>query len=190
MKAFGPIDARSAQQLATCEAASGEPAPPSVLCADHHPGYSMPIGGVLALTDHMIPAGVGFDIACGNCAVRTDVLASDVDTRRVSQRWHSIGAAGSLQIDEERVLAALHELAREAGDSVIGWIPGSGFEGRPDLLHAGAQLLLSGDMGIGSVRPKLTNDRTDLVRVKPVEHDAESLGIDRHLEISGTAYVC
>jgi predicted ATP-grasp superfamily ATP-dependent carboligase len=68
-------------------------------------------------------------------------LFGDVDTRRVSQRWHSIGATGSLQIDEARVLAALQELARQRGDAVIGWIPGSGFEGRPGLLDAGAQLL-------------------------------------------------
>ena len=68
-------------------------------------------------------------------------LFGDADTRRASQRWHSIGAPGSLQIDPARVLDALHALARQAGDAVIGWIPGSGFEGRPELLDAGARLL-------------------------------------------------
>ena len=68
-------------------------------------------------------------------------LFGDVDTRRVSQGWHSIGAAGSLQIDDARVLAALREAAGAGDDAAIGWIPGGGFEGRPDVLDAGAQLL-------------------------------------------------
>ena len=68
-------------------------------------------------------------------------LFGDADTRRVSERWYSIGAPGSLQIDAARVLAALQELVTRSGDVVIGWIPGSGFEGRPELLEAGASLL-------------------------------------------------
>ncbi|CAA9488427.1 MAG: RNA-2',3'-PO4:RNA-5'-OH ligase [uncultured Solirubrobacterales bacterium] len=43
--------------------------------ADHHPGYGMPIGGVAAWTDKISPNGVGFDIACGNKAVLTDLDA-------------------------------------------------------------------------------------------------------------------
>ena len=68
-------------------------------------------------------------------------LFGDADTRRASQRWHPIGAPGSLQIDAARVLDALQQLAQQGRDTVIGWIPGSGFEGRPELLEAGAQLL-------------------------------------------------
>ena len=77
MKVFGPTDERSRQQLDNCITASGEAAP-AVLCADHHPGYSMPIGGVIALKDSVIPAGVGYDIACGNCAVRTNIHVPDL----------------------------------------------------------------------------------------------------------------
>jgi len=46
------------------------------LMADHHLGYSQPIGGVAAYRDHISPSGVGFDIACGNKAVLTDVPGS------------------------------------------------------------------------------------------------------------------
>ena len=75
-------------------------------------------------------------------------LFGDADTRRVSQRWRSIGAAGSAQIDGAQVLDALEELARQGGDAVIGWIPGSGFDGQPDLLDAGARHLpLIGTLG-------------------------------------------
>lgn len=42
----------------------------AALMADHHVGYSMPIGGVAAYRDKISPSGVGFDIACGNKAVR------------------------------------------------------------------------------------------------------------------------
>ncbi|MBS1705378.1 MAG: RtcB family protein [Armatimonadetes bacterium] len=43
------------------------------LMADHHVGYSMPIGGVAAYLEHVSPSGVGYDIACGNKAVLTDM---------------------------------------------------------------------------------------------------------------------
>jgi tRNA-splicing ligase RtcB (3'-phosphate/5'-hydroxy nucleic acid ligase) len=43
------------------------------LMADGHLGYVMPIGGVAAYRDQVSVVGVGFDIACGNCAIRTDL---------------------------------------------------------------------------------------------------------------------
>ncbi len=48
------------------------------LMADHHQGYAVPIGGVVAYKDKVSPSGVGFDIACGNKAVRLDISAKDV----------------------------------------------------------------------------------------------------------------
>ena len=48
------------------------------LMADHHPGYAVPIGGVVAYRDKISPSGVGYDIACGNKAVRLDIPLSDV----------------------------------------------------------------------------------------------------------------
>lgn len=48
------------------------------LCADHHLGYSMPIGGVVAYKDAISPSGVGFDIACGNMCVRTNLSVFDI----------------------------------------------------------------------------------------------------------------
>ncbi|MFC2093832.1 RtcB family protein, partial [Bacteroidota bacterium] len=54
-----------------------------VLCADHHVGYSQPIGGVVAYREHISPSGVGFDIGCGNKAVMTDVMARDVNVAKL-----------------------------------------------------------------------------------------------------------
>lgn len=62
----------------------------------------------------------------------------DADTRRAGQ-WVSIGAADTLRIDGAKLLDALDGLARR--DAVQGWVVGGGFEGRPDLLEAGAERL-------------------------------------------------
>lgn len=48
------------------------------LMADHHLGYSMPIGGVIAYEDAISPSGVGFDIGCGNAAVQTNLNVFDL----------------------------------------------------------------------------------------------------------------
>ncbi|HYF53231.1 MAG TPA: RtcB family protein [Salinarimonas sp.] len=49
-----------------------------VLCADGHLGYAQPVGGVIAYESHVSISGVGFDIGCGNLAVRTDAAFADV----------------------------------------------------------------------------------------------------------------
>src|SRR4051794_32969552 len=68
-KIFGEHDAATIAQIERCVEAGGERA---VLCADGHKGYAQPIGGVIAYTDKNSLSGVGFDIACGNLAIRTD----------------------------------------------------------------------------------------------------------------------
>jgi tRNA-splicing ligase RtcB len=45
--------------------------------ADGHVGYVMPIGGVAAYRNQVSVVGVGFDIACGNAAIRTDLTLHD-----------------------------------------------------------------------------------------------------------------
>jgi tRNA-splicing ligase RtcB len=77
IKTFGPVDERSLQQLERCmEAGDAEL---GVLCADHHPGYSQPIGGAIAYEGFVSPSGVGYDIGCGNKAARTDLARGDLD---------------------------------------------------------------------------------------------------------------
>jgi tRNA-splicing ligase RtcB (3'-phosphate/5'-hydroxy nucleic acid ligase) len=48
----------------------------AALMADGHVGYVMPIGGVAAYREQVSVVGVGFDIACGNAAIRTDLTLS------------------------------------------------------------------------------------------------------------------
>jgi tRNA-splicing ligase RtcB (3'-phosphate/5'-hydroxy nucleic acid ligase) len=78
IKTFGAVDQRSLEQLKRCMAAGD--AAYGVLCADHHPGYSQPIGGGIAYEGHVSPSGVGYDIGCGNKAVRTGLTRADLDT--------------------------------------------------------------------------------------------------------------
>lgn len=48
------------------------------LMADHHIGYSVPVGGVIAYEGRICVNGVGFDIACGNKAVLLDCNSDEV----------------------------------------------------------------------------------------------------------------
>ncbi len=41
-------------------------------------GYGVPIGGVIAAEGRISPTAVGFDIACGNKAVRLDIPGGEV----------------------------------------------------------------------------------------------------------------
>jgi len=52
------------------------------ICAmpDCHQGYGMPIGGVMATQDVIVPNCVGVDIGCGICAVRTFLTEINTDT--------------------------------------------------------------------------------------------------------------
>ena len=77
IKTFGTVDERSLKQLERCMTAGD--AEYGVLCADHHPGYSQPIGGAVAYEGYVSPSGVGYDIGCGNKAVRTELTGADLE---------------------------------------------------------------------------------------------------------------
>ncbi len=74
---FGEPQANAVEQILRC----ARDAEAAVLMADHHLGYAVPIGGVVAYEGRVSPSGVGYDIACGNKAVRLDADADDVRAR-------------------------------------------------------------------------------------------------------------
>src|SRR5918999_189791 len=79
IKTFGSVDPRSLEQLERCmEAGDAEF---GVLCADHHPGYSQPIGGAIAYEGYVSPSGAGYDLGCGNKAACTDLTRADLEAR-------------------------------------------------------------------------------------------------------------
>jgi tRNA-splicing ligase RtcB len=50
------------------------------LMPDTHAGYGMPIGGVLATKDVVIPNAVGVDVGCGMCVAKTNLHDLSTDT--------------------------------------------------------------------------------------------------------------
>ncbi len=73
----GEHDPQTIAQLERCMGVGS--AVRGVLCADGHLGYAQPVGGVIAYEEHISISGVGFDIACGNLAVRTDAHFTDLE---------------------------------------------------------------------------------------------------------------
>jgi tRNA-splicing ligase RtcB (3'-phosphate/5'-hydroxy nucleic acid ligase) len=57
----------------------------TALMADHHHGFLVPIGGVVALRDAVCPAAVGYDIGCGN-----DAVSLNTDPKMVQENIHEI----------------------------------------------------------------------------------------------------
>ncbi len=71
LKIFGEHDDGTIAQMRNCMGVGNVVA--GVLCADGHLGYAQPVGGVVAYEGQVSISGVGFDIACGNMAMRLDV---------------------------------------------------------------------------------------------------------------------
>ena len=89
MRIFGEHDENTLAQLRQV----AERAERAALMADGHLGYVMPIGGVAAYRDEVSVVGVGFDIACGNAAIRTDLGLEDLgpDGPQRASRLSAIG---------------------------------------------------------------------------------------------------
>src|SRR3712207_2281122 len=77
---FGEHDEKTVAQMERCMDYGS--AVKGVLCADGHLGYAQPVGGVIAYEDHVYISGVGFDIGCGNMAVRTELTYAAIQDRR------------------------------------------------------------------------------------------------------------
>lgn len=74
------IDEKPIRQIERCITSEDDIA---VLNADAHYGYGHPIGGAVAYKEKISLSGVGFDIACGNYAVRTELRLKDINLQKV-----------------------------------------------------------------------------------------------------------
>ncbi|MCD1261422.1 RtcB family protein [Paenibacillus athensensis] len=79
VRVWGRPDEGAMRQAQQC-AATGQVVQ-TLLMADHHKGYSQPIGGVVVYDGQISPSGVGYDIGCGNKAVRTSLTAEQIKPR-------------------------------------------------------------------------------------------------------------
>ena len=82
LKINGEADENTLKQMETC---LNHDAVRGVLCADNHVGYAQPVGGVVAYDGKISISGVGYDIACGNMAVKLPLKFNEIND------WKSIG---------------------------------------------------------------------------------------------------
>lgn len=76
IKVFGEHDEGTVMQMRNCMSVGNAVA--GVICADGHLGYAQPVGGVIAYEKQISISGVGYDIGCGNMAVRLDTPFSAI----------------------------------------------------------------------------------------------------------------
>jgi tRNA-splicing ligase RtcB (3'-phosphate/5'-hydroxy nucleic acid ligase) len=122
---WGTPDDDAVSQIKTCARTADRVA----LMADHHKGYAVPIGGVVAYHDAISPSGVGYDIACGNKAVRVNMPGEELRAniaRIMDDVWNTVsfgvGRRNSETVDHDlfdepawnvRPAAQLKEMARQ-----------------------------------------------------------------------------
>ena len=92
LQVFGQHDEATIAQMRNCMGVGNVVA--GVVCADGHLGYAQPVGGVIAYEKQISISGVGFDIGCGNMAVRLDTPYQDIKDR-----------AGAILDDVRRVIS-------------------------------------------------------------------------------------
>lgn len=104
---FGDHDEGTLAQMRNCMGVGNVVA--GTICADGHLGYAQPVGGVVAYEGQISISGVGYDIGCGNMAIRLDTPFSAIQ-ERVAPIMKDIARAVSFGVgrtNEERVR---HEL--------------------------------------------------------------------------------
>ncbi|GLH77931.1 RNA-splicing ligase RtcB [Bradyrhizobium sp. SSBR45G] len=79
LKVFGTHEDATIAQMRNCMAVGNAVA--GVICADGHLGYAQPVGGVIAYEKQISISGVGFDIGCGNMAVRLDTQFAAIEDK-------------------------------------------------------------------------------------------------------------
>ena len=107
IKIYGEHEPKTLAQMQRCMTVGS--AVKGVLCADGHLGYAHPIGGVVAYEEDISISGVGFDIACGNMAVRLDASYADI-APRAKTILDDIGRSISFGVGQRNAVKVDHEL--------------------------------------------------------------------------------
>lgn len=104
---IGGHEAVTVAQMKNCMAVGNAVA--GVICADGHLGYAQPVGGVIAYEKQISISGVGFDIGCGNMAVRLDTPFSAIQ-HRAGEIAKDISRVISFGVGRSNAERAEHEL--------------------------------------------------------------------------------
>ena len=154
---FGEHEANTLEQARLCASTADRFA----LMADGHLGYGVPIGGVIASESRISPTAVGFDIACGNKAVRLDMPGSELraNVHRLMEEIWSTLSFGVGRKNNERVEHPLFAYDASSGHAHAGWATEAA---APLKRKAEAQL---GTIGSGNHYVDLFTDEQDRVWV-------------------------
>ena len=103
----------------------------SVAMPDVHWGYGFPIGGVAAVdavTGHISPGGIGFDINCGVRLIRTDLREEDLKGRLdplmdalYANIPSGLGSKGLKRLSRDQIDDVLENGSRWAVENGFGW---------------------------------------------------------------------
>jgi tRNA-splicing ligase RtcB (3'-phosphate/5'-hydroxy nucleic acid ligase) len=174
LQVFGQHDDATIAQMRNCMSVGNVVA--GTICADGHLGYAQPVGGVIAYEKQISISGVGFDIGCGNMAVRLDVPYSTIADRvgPIIKDVARVISFGIGRTNEERV-------ENELFDDGDAWTE-SDMHGYRQ--KAAAQL---GTVGSGNHYVDLMRDEDDLVWIG-VHFGSRGLGhtsATRYLKLAG-----
>ncbi len=174
LQIFGQHDEATIAQMRNCMRVGNVVA--GAICADGHLGYAQPVGGVIAYEKQISISGVGFDIGCGNMAVRLDVPYSAI-ADRIGPIIKDVSRAISFGVGRTNDERVEHDLF----DDAEAW-KASGMDGyRPKAV---AQL---GTVGAGNHYVDLMRDESGLVWIG-VHFGSRGLGhtsAPRYLKLAG-----
>jgi len=111
LKVFGSHEDATIAQMKNCMAVGNAVA--GVICADGHLGYAQPVGGVIAYERQISISGVGFDIGCGNMAVRLDTQFAAIEDK-VGTIIKDVAKVISFGVGRRNAERAEHELFDDA----------------------------------------------------------------------------
>lgn len=100
---FGNHDEKTLAQLRDVASRAARAA----IMADGHLGYIMPVGGVAAYPNSVSVAGVGYDIGCGNAAIRTNLqvheITDNLDLRSIESNPHRLAVDKKLNAFADQI---------------------------------------------------------------------------------------
>ena len=122
----GDVEPRAVDQLRRCAQAGDAVA--AALCADAT-SATLSRSAACSPTRHVSPSGVGYDIACGNKAVRTDLLADDVRADLAARSWTTffarisfgVGRNNAERVDHPVLYAICEALVRARSARCATW---------------------------------------------------------------------
>lgn len=88
------------------------------LMPDTHQGYGMPIGGVIACDNVVVPNAVGMDVGCGMAAVKTSLTSIDKTTLKnimiLIRKWIPVGFNSHSGPQDSTLMPSTHDLPLNA----------------------------------------------------------------------------